>query len=186
MNKNLSEGNMGERNFQKGKNKLRIVAILAAAVILLVQGTFFYSLLFQYDTYGMPSSYEYYISFDEWLKMIDQAQTMKHTWFLDNTIGINEASVIAMTILFAVLISLAKGCQVRLRGIKQTIAFEILALVGATLLIRLTADQFRLYMNFKTAEVTALVFLVFIFINRKTLLWSAAGQIEETNKIKQI
>ena len=41
MNKNLSEGNMGERNFQKGKNKLRIVAILAVAVILLVQGTFF-------------------------------------------------------------------------------------------------------------------------------------------------
>ena len=69
MNKNLSEGNMEERNFQKGKYKLRIVAILVAAVILLVQGTFFYSLLFQYDTYGMPSSYEYYISFDEWLKM---------------------------------------------------------------------------------------------------------------------
>ena len=88
--------------------------------------------------------------------------------------------------MFAILISLSKGCQVRLRAIKQTIAFEILELIEATLLIRLTADQFRLYMNFKTAEVTALVFLVFIFINRKTLLWSAAGQIEETNKIKQI
>ena len=101
---------------------------------------------------------------------------MKHTWFLDNTIGINEGFRDSYDHLVCCSDQLSERMSGKASGYQADDSVSrFLALIGATVLIRLTADQFRLYMNFKTAEVTALVFLVFIFIDRKMLLWECCG-----------
>ena len=152
----------GEQNFRgRTGNRMRVIAILA----LLAQGIFFYCLLGQYDTYGEPG-YTYPVSYEEWMQMIEQAQGRDANWFLDHVIGINLVMSLAMGILFVVFVHGAKTEQIPLRGVRQTVIAAGLVYAAALLLIRLTAEQFRLYMNFTAAEVIALALLIFIFLNR--------------------
>lgn len=73
---------------------------------------------------------------------------------------------LAMGILFVVFVRGAKAEQIPLRGVRQTVIGAGLVYAAALLIIRLAAEQFRLYMNFTAAEVIALALLVFFFLNR--------------------
>lgn len=145
--------------------KVLVVLVIAAAI---VQGIFFYCVLFQYNTYGTPSAYEYHIDYDEWIDMIEQEQIKEHNWFLDNTLGINLVAVLAILILFAVMVSLAKEDQVTLSGVKQTAIATFIVYVSSVLIIRFTADMFRLYMDFMEAEIISSAVLIFCFLNRRS------------------
>lgn len=156
----------GEQNFSgKTGKRMQVIAMLAVLTALLIQGIFFYCLLGQYDTYGEPG-YTYPVSYEEWLQMIEQAQERDANWFLDNVIGIDLVISLAMGILFVVFVRGAKAEQAPLRGVKQTVIGAGLVYAAALLIIRLTAEQFRLYMNFTAAEVIALALLIFFFLNR--------------------
>lgn len=150
---------------EKKMNRMRVIAMLAVLLALLAQGIFFYCLLGQYDTYGEPG-YTYHVSYEEWMQMIEQAQERDANWFLDNVIGIDLVMSLAMGILFVVFVRGAKAEQIPLRGVRQTVIGAGLVYAVALLIIRLTAEQFRLYMNFTAAEVIALALLVFFFLNR--------------------
>ncbi len=150
---------------RKVRSGMRITAALAVLLALLIQGIFFYCLLGQYDTYGEPG-YTYPVSYEEWLQMIEQAQGRDANWFLDHVIGIDLAVSLAMGILFVVFVRRAKAEQISLRGVKQTVIGACLVYAAGLLFIRLTAEQFRLYMNFTAAEVIALALLIFFFLNR--------------------
>lgn len=150
---------------EKKMNRMRVITMLAVLLALLAQGIFFYCLLGQYDTYGEPG-YTYHVSYEEWMQMIEQAQERDANWFLDNVIGIDLVMSLAMGILFVVFVRGAKAEQIPLRGVRQTVIGAGLVYAVALLIIRLTAEQFRLYMNFTAAEVIALALLVFFFLNR--------------------
>ena len=150
---------------EKKMNRMRVIAMLAVLLALLAQGIFFYCLLGQYDTYGEPG-YTYHVSYEEWMQMIEQAQERDANWFLDNVIGIDLVMSLAMGILFVVFVRGAKAEQIPLLGVRQTVIGAGLVYAVALLIIRLTAEQFRLYMNFTAAEVIALALLVFFFLNR--------------------
>lgn len=153
----------------QGQSYMRVIVIACVLLALLTQVVFFYCLLCQYDTYGEPG-YTYHVSYEEWMQMIAQAQEMKDNWIVDNVTGINLAVSLAMGILFVVFVRVTKENRIQLRGVKQTVIGASIVYAGSLLLIRLTADQFRLYMNFTAAEVIALAILVFLFANRSTLL----------------
>ncbi len=150
---------------EKKMSSMRVTAIFAVLLALLVQGIFFYCLLGQYDTYGEPG-YTYHVSYEEWMQMIEQAQERNSNWFLDNVIGIDLVVSLVMGILFVVFVRRAKAEQIPLRGVRQTVIAAGLVYAAALLFIRLTAEQFRLYMNFTAAEVIALALLAFFFLNR--------------------
>lgn len=148
---------------------MRIMATVLVVSALLVQGIFFYCVVFQYNTYGTPSAYEYYIDYDEWIDMIEMEQIQEHNWFLDNTLGINSAAVLAMLILFAVMVSYAKQYQIPLSRVKQTAIGTGIVYMVLISLIRFTADMFRLYMDFTEAETISSALLIFILLNRKNI-----------------
>lgn len=150
---------------EKKMNRMRVITMLAVLLALLAQGIFFYCLLGQYDTYGEPG-YTYHVSYEEWMQMIEQAQERDANWFLDHVTGIDLVMSLAMGILFVVFVRGAKAEQIPLRGVRQTVIGAGLVYAVALLIIRLTAEQFRLYMNFTAAEVIALALLAFFFLNR--------------------
>ena len=162
---------MGTSKTRSGQvqSYMRVIVIACVLLALLTQVVFFYCLLCQYDTYGEPG-YTYHVSYEEWMQMIAQAQEMKDNWIVDNVTGINLAVSLAMGILFVVFVRVTKENRIQLRGVKQTVIGASIVYAGSLLLIRLTADQFRLYMNFTAAEVITLAILVFLFANRSTLL----------------
>ena len=156
----------GEQNFRgRTGNRMRVIAMLTVLLALLVQGIFFYCLLGQYDTYGEPG-YTYHVSYEEWLQMIEQAQGRDANWFLDNVKGIDLAVSLTMGILFVVFVRGAKAEQIPLRCVRQTVIGACLVYAAGLLFIRLTAEQFRLYMNFTAAEVITLALLAFFSLNR--------------------
>lgn len=165
----MKKMNRKQNNTEIFSGKIGRIVVIVLVLILLTQVVFFYCRLYQYDTYGEPG-YTYHVSYEEWMQMIAQAQEMKDNWIVDNVTGINLAVSLAMGILFVVFVRVTKENRIQLRGVKQTVIGASIVYAGSLLLIRLTTDQFRLYMNFTAAEVIALAILVFLFANRSTLL----------------